>query len=60
MARELLDYNREKQMVALTRNEIFDELMKLGIVTQSELRALLREYLRYYADDYPEITSSHE
>ena len=47
-------------MVALTRNEIFDELMKLGIATPSELRTLLKEYLRYYADDYPEITSSHE
>lgn len=47
-------------MVALTRNEIFNELMKLGIVAPSELRALLREYLRYYSDDYPQITSSHE
>ncbi len=47
-------------MVELTKNEIFDELTKLGVFTPSELRALLREYTNYFSHDYVNIISAHE
>lgn len=34
-------------MITLTRQEIYDELMKLGIHTTPELKAYLREYYVY-------------
>jgi hypothetical protein len=47
-------------MLALTKNEILDELTKFGIYTPSELRLLLMEYRKYYSHDYFQIISPHE
>ena len=35
-------------MVALTRHEIVDELLKLGIITPSEVQDFSMEYMIYY------------
>jgi hypothetical protein len=35
-------------MIPLNRNEIYDELRKLGINTAPELKSYLREYYTYY------------
>ncbi len=47
-------------MVALTKNEILDELIKFGIFTPTELRSLLMEYKKYYSHEYFQIISQHE
>ena len=39
---------KEEEMIALTRNEIADELTKLGIVSPVEIQAFSMEYMIYY------------
>ena len=39
---------KEEEMVALTRNEIIDELMKLGINSPAEVQDYSMEYMIYY------------
>ena len=39
---------KEEEMIALTRNEIADELTKLGIVSLSEIQDYSMEYMIYY------------
>lgn len=35
-------------MVALTRNEIIDQLMKLGIISSAEIKDYSIDYMIYY------------
>ena len=39
---------KEEEMVALTRHEIADELMKLGIITPADVQDYSMEYMIYY------------
>ena len=39
---------KEEKMVALTRNEIVDELIKLGIISPAEVQDYSMEYMIYY------------
>lgn len=39
---------KEEEMVALTRNEIVDELTKLGIISPAEIQDYSMEYMIYY------------
>ena len=39
---------KEEEMVALTRNEIVDELRKLGICSPAEIQDYSMEYMIYY------------
>ena len=39
---------KEEQMIALTRNEIVDELIKLGIISPAEVQDYSMEYMIYY------------
>ncbi len=38
----------EGKMVALTRDEIADELIKFGIISPAEVQDYYREYMHYY------------
>ena len=40
-------------MITLTKNEILAELQKFGITSQSEIRACLKEYKKYFLVIYP-------
>jgi len=42
-------------MVTLTKNEILDQLDKLGITTPSEIQAYIREYHNYFLFIYKEF-----
>jgi hypothetical protein len=39
-------------MIFLTRNEILDQLKKLGIYTPSELQIYSRDYMVYFTEEY--------
>jgi len=39
---------KEEEMVALTRNEIVDELMKLGVISPAEIQDYSMEYMIYF------------
>ena len=43
---------KEKVMIALTRDEIVDELLKLGIITPAEVQDYSTEYMIYYKIKY--------
>ena len=45
-----------KEMIPLTRQEIYAALKKLGINTAPELKTFLREYYKYYV--HPTIIAS--
>ena len=39
---------KEEEMVALTRHEIVDELLKLGVISPAEVQDYSTEYMIYY------------
>jgi len=39
---------KEEEMVALTRHEIIDQLLKFGIVSPAEVQDYSMEYMIYY------------
>ena len=41
-------FTMEGKMVALTRDEIAEELIKFGIVSPVEVQDYYREYMHYY------------
>lgn len=54
------NYNQEVRMVALTDNEILEELEKLGIISSAELIDYCSEYLSYFTCEYTDRFNSKQ
>ena len=47
-------------MIALTKREILDELMKLGITSAADIKVYCKEYTFYFNNQYFQIVVSHQ